>query len=78
MRGVIGEELRLVRLARELTPEQLSHHSGVDTRLINEIEAGLVEPDIETLFRLATALDVEADEMVMRVWEKTRGQPPQD
>ena len=54
MRGVIGEELRLVRLARELTPEQLSHHSGVDTRLINEIEAGLVEPDIETLFRLAT------------------------
>ncbi|WP_179957567.1 helix-turn-helix domain-containing protein [Exilibacterium tricleocarpae] len=69
-KGLWGSELKRARLAAALTQEQLSLRSKLDTATIDAIEAGVVEPGLEELFRLALALGIEADELVKTVWQK--------
>jgi transcriptional regulator with XRE-family HTH domain len=54
----IGERVRLLRTAKHLTMGQLARSSGIGKATLSDLEAGRGNPTIETLFAVATVLDV--------------------
>jgi len=60
----IGARLRELRLARQLTQEQLAERSGVSHKFLGEIERGVGNPTIEWLEDVATGLDVQVHDLV--------------
>jgi transcriptional regulator with XRE-family HTH domain len=61
----IGTRLRTLRRARAMTQQQLSERSGVAVSTIVDIERGRAEPQIRTIRRLAEALDVSPERLVL-------------
>jgi transcriptional regulator with XRE-family HTH domain len=55
----IGVRLRRTRRAQDVTLQQLAAQSGVAYQSINRIERGHTQPKIETVAKLATALNVD-------------------
>lgn len=53
------QELTRIRNERGWTQKQLSAESGVDKATINQVERGRRSPNVETLEKLARAMDVE-------------------
>ncbi|MEM9603415.1 MAG: helix-turn-helix domain-containing protein [Pseudomonadota bacterium] len=54
----IGETLRTLRTAADLTARELAARSGVSTAMISRIESAQVSASISTLTALSAALDV--------------------
>ncbi|THA78427.1 XRE family transcriptional regulator [Streptomyces sp. A0642] len=65
-RRLIGTRIRDARALRGLSQERLGELSGVDRQTINRIEQGHVSTRIDTLLRIAEALDVPVAELVRR------------
>jgi transcriptional regulator with XRE-family HTH domain len=63
-RRAVGERIRQVRLHRNLTQERLAEFAGMDRQAINRLENGHTSPMLDTLIRLADALDVDLAELV--------------
>lgn len=64
-RFVDGENpLRIFREYRGMTQTQLSEKTNVRQSLISDIEAGRKRGSVDTLIALATALDVDLDDIV--------------
>ena len=63
VRQILARNLRRLRLARKMTQEQLANAAGLRQALISELEAGKLDVRIETLSRLATALDSSMAEL---------------
>jgi putative transcriptional regulator len=61
--SVISKRLKVYRVEAGLSQQALSDYAGVDRKTVNRIENGHFSPNIETLLRLATALDVEPAEI---------------
>lgn len=55
----ICKKVRLERLKRGFSQEELANRSGVSRNAIWKIESGKVSPTIETLEKLAGALDLD-------------------
>lgn len=55
---LIGGVIRRYRKERHMSQELLSGLAGLDRTHYSKIERGLRSPTIETLFRIATALEV--------------------
>ena len=62
-RVVVKFHLKKIREERGLSLRELAKVSGVAKRTICHIEAGDVNPLVETMCRLAKALDVQAHEL---------------
>jgi transcriptional regulator with XRE-family HTH domain len=60
----VGDRLRLLRLARFMTQDQLAHSSGVGRVTIARLESGHTTPQMRTVRALAAALDVAPNELV--------------
>jgi len=60
----VGERIRALRTARKLTQEQLAYRAGVSVGTIARIERGATRPTLETLERLARALDVSVADLL--------------
>ncbi len=60
----LGKALRKLRLAAELSQEQLGLESGVQRNFISLIETGQNQPTIGTIFRLAQALGIKPSKLV--------------
>jgi len=58
MRKLVGENVRRVRTKRGLTQEQFAEVSGFSQQYISDLERGLRNPTVVTVFELATALKV--------------------
>ncbi|MCC6976276.1 MAG: helix-turn-helix transcriptional regulator [Anaerolineae bacterium] len=56
-----GDRLRELRLARELTQQELAQRVGVHPQHIYKLEVGKYKPNSDTLIRLARELEVSAD-----------------
>jgi len=56
MRRLLGRNVRRCRIEAELTQEQLSELSGFSQQYISDIERGLRNPTIVSLYELAQAL----------------------
>ncbi len=61
----IGERLKKVRLERGYTLKDVSAKSGYSKALISRIENGNVSPSINSLLKIATALDVKPHDLFL-------------
>lgn len=64
MRVLVDENVRRVRLDRDLTQEQFAEISGFSQQYLSGLEQGRRNPTIVTIFELATALGVSHMELV--------------
>ena len=55
----IGLQLKIARVEKDWTQEQLKDETGIATSTIGSIEAGKENPQLKTIKRLADALDYE-------------------
>jgi transcriptional regulator with XRE-family HTH domain len=55
---IVGENLRRVRLAQNLSLGQLAAQSGVSKVMLSQIEKGVSNPSVNTVWKIADALQV--------------------
>lgn len=73
---LIGAVIQRQRKAKGLSQEVLSGLAGLDRTHYSKIERGLRAPTIDTLFKIAHALDMPAHELVRSIetevqeWDK--------
>ncbi len=61
----IGEKIRRLRKARELTQEKLAEFANVDPKTIIEIEGGKrANPTLKTLNKISRALKVSLENLL--------------
>lgn len=71
------EGLRTLRKARGLSQDQLAEKSGVDRATISTIETGARDAHVETLRKLANAMDVSVGDFFSpEVPPETAGKVP--
>jgi transcriptional regulator with XRE-family HTH domain len=58
MRKLVGKNVRRVRTKKGLTQEQFADRSGFSQQYISDLERGLRNPTVVTLFELAQALGI--------------------
>ena len=63
----VGAVLRDYRKAKGLSQEVLSGLAGLDRTHYSKIERGLRSPTLETLFKIANALDVPPHELIIAI-----------
>ncbi|MFD8937342.1 helix-turn-helix domain-containing protein [Streptomyces sp. NPDC059578] len=63
-RRAIGDRIRAARRAARLSQERLAERAGMDRQALNRIEQGHSAPRIDTLIRIADALDVPLSSLV--------------
>ena len=56
MRKLVGRNVRRVRVKKDLTQEEFADRSGFSQQYISDLERGLRNPTVVTLFELAQAL----------------------
>lgn len=61
--GIVGANVRRLRVERELTQEQLSHDAEIDVTYLRGIEAGRRNPSVAVLSRLAGRLAIHPREL---------------
>ena len=64
---LLGRNIRRLRLARDMTPEQLAKKADVSVSVLERIETGKGNPGIDAVFRLARALGVQPAELFMDI-----------
>ena len=68
---LLGKRIRELRKAKKYTQEQLAEKVDIGTPNISYFETGKYSPSIETLEKIAKALDVEIYELYMFQPQKT-------
>ncbi|MFI2078447.1 helix-turn-helix domain-containing protein [Streptomyces triculaminicus] len=63
-RRAVGNRIRAVRLDQNMTQERLAELAGLDRQAVNRIEAGSASPRLDSLLRIAYALDVPLAQLV--------------
>ena len=71
----LGRALRRLRLAAELTQEQLGLEAEVQRNFISLIETGQNQPTITTIFKLSQALGLKASDLVTEAEHEMRVKP---
>ena len=66
---LVGMVLQQYRKQRKMSQELLSGLAGIDRTHYSKIERGLRSPTIDTLFKIARALDVPPEEIVRTIDE---------
>lgn len=63
---LLGVNVRKLRLAADLTQEQLAAEAGMERSYVSDLERGTRNPSVAALGRLAEALQVEPHLLLMR------------
>lgn len=63
--AIVAWNLRRLRVKRGMSQEALAVDAGVDRSYVGRIERGVENPTVETLDRLAKALEVPASELLL-------------
>jgi transcriptional regulator with XRE-family HTH domain len=58
MRKLVGDNVRRFRLKQRLTQEEFAERSGFSQQYLSDLERGLRNPTVVTVYELATALGV--------------------
>jgi len=66
-KNIIGLTIKKLRENKGLTQEVLSGLAGLDRTHYSKIERGLRSPTIETLFKIAFALDIAPHEIMIEI-----------
>ena len=67
MRKLVGENVRRLRIAQELTQEQFAERSGFSQQYISDLERGQRNPTVVSLYELAQALKTTPADLVSAV-----------
>lgn len=62
-RARFGAALRAARIRKQLTQEQLAERSGLTAKSIGQIERGAGNPRLDSIARLAGALQIAASDL---------------
>lgn len=62
--AAVGNHIRRIRSAKHLTQEQLAEKLFVTRQAVSAWETGKAQPDVETLERIAAALDADVTELI--------------
>lgn len=73
--NVIGLQIRRIRKAKLLSQEVLSEKIGIDPKSLGRIEKGDYYPAIDTLMRLAVALEVSIKDFFPEETKKSSANP---
>ncbi len=65
--ALVGEVIREFRRSKKKSQEVLSGLAGLDRTHYSKIERGLRSPTLDTLFKIAHALDVPPHELVQAI-----------
>ena len=65
-RGIVGKNVRRLRLEVGLTQEQLAFASEIDLTYVGGIERGKRNPSVLVLARIANSLSTEPAELLLR------------
>lgn len=65
-RAIVGENIRRLRKAADLTQEQLAFEAKIDLTYVGGIERGLRNPSLLVMARVAEALGVEIEALLRR------------
>lgn len=60
---IVGENLKKVRLKKNLTQDELAHKCGFYRTYINLIETAKRTPSSFSLYRIASALQIKVDQL---------------
>ena len=71
---LIGRIIQAKRKSRGMSQEVLSGLAGLDRTHYSKIERGLRSPTIDTLFKIAHALDIPPHEIVIDIETATKMQ----
>ena len=71
VRRRIAARIRLLRLCRGLSQEALGQRSGLSTRHLQKLEAAQVNVTIESLSKVANALEVDISQLFAQSVETT-------
>lgn len=66
LQEIVGDKVRLLRIQRGLSQEELSQITGIDRPQISKIEQGKINVTLETLERISSALNVETPKLLER------------
>jgi transcriptional regulator with XRE-family HTH domain len=71
-----GQNLRAARLAANLTQEELAARCGIHATSLSQIERGGRQTFVDTMVRLATALETTPNELCRGTgWERPEPDP---
>lgn len=62
-----GLVIKALRKAQGLSQEALAFEASLDRTFLSQVETGRKQPSLLTIFRLATALKLEASELFRQV-----------
>lgn len=65
-RRQVGDRIRHVREHLNLSQQDVCGRSGIDVATYSRIEQGHSSPKLDTLIRIADAMDVELEELTRR------------
>lgn len=66
IREILARNLRLYRQERGLSQEELAYRAGIDRTYVSSLERCVYAATIEIVDKLASALDVEAADLLRR------------
>ena len=72
MSVAFGRVLREQRLARGLSQEALALEAGVDRTFVSQLERGIRQPTLTTLWKLAGVLRIAPSELVRQMEQLSR------
>ncbi len=61
---LFGKKLKEERLKRNINQEELAFKSKLDRSFLSEVENGVKNPSLRTLYKLSTALDMELKDLL--------------
>ena len=64
---VIGKVIQRLRISKGLSQEVLSGLANLDRTHYSKIERGLRSPTLDTIFRIASALEIKPHEIVREI-----------
>lgn len=64
MRRLVGRNFRRLRLAKGMTQEKVAEVSGFTQQYVSDLERGIRNPTVVTLYELAQALGVSHMDLV--------------
>lgn len=67
VRAAFGRRLREVRLAAEISQEEMAHRSGLDRSYVGQVERGERNLTLENIYRLAEGLGVPTASLVVEL-----------
>ena len=63
IRKKLGVKIKQLRKSQKLTQEQLGEKAGISYKFIGEVERGAVNPSLDSLVSIASALRVNVKEL---------------